>query len=118
MTASPIIAAVRAAGYPKYDKVKHSSVVHSDRTGVTLRPEALEAVARMYPEFASKLPGAPTKRPRKENRQKPNALRCRLDTPQFLMVYRWMTEDGYDTQQAFLEECIRCYGVVNGKDWM
>lgn len=116
----PIVAVVRAAGFTKYDKIKHSNIMHSDETGVCLRPEAFKAVADVYPEFAYGLPGVP-KRKRKrrpEQRKKPHALRCRLDDAMYATVRRWMQEDGCQTAQDFLEKCVYAYGISHGKDFM
>lgn len=119
MNSSQIIPVVRAAGFKKYDKIVHSFVMHSDDRGVTLRPEALAAVAEVFPEFAAEIAGGTPKRKHKEGRRrKPNHFRCRLDDAAFATVKRWMAEDGIQTQQEFLEECIRCYGVVHGKDFL
>ncbi len=117
---TPIVKIVQAAGFSKYDKIKHSSVVNSDDTGVCLRPEAFKAVADVYPDFAYGLAGAPKRKRRKypENRKKQFAIRCRLNDADYARARRWMQEDGYKTAQHFLEECIRCYGIVHGKDWM
>jgi len=118
MNSTPIIAVVRAAGFQSYDKIKHSFVIHSDRTGVSLRPEAWEAVAARYPDFAATLPGAPKPKRKKENRKKNNNLRARLSDTMYKTVMRWMAEDGIKTQQEFIEACISCYGERYGKDWM
>ena len=121
MNSPPIVTAVRDAGFPAYDKIKHSFVVHGDRTGVMLRPEAYDAVEREYPDFAHALPEAKLHRKKRttpENRQKQNRLVCRLDDATFDRVRRWMQEDGFDTNQDFIEECIRCYGITHGKDFL
>lgn len=117
ITSTDIVPVVRAAGYAKYDKVVHSFVTHSDERGVTLRPEAMHAVAEVYPEFAVTLPGyrKPRKKPR---RRKANSLRCRLDDTMFRTVKRWMHEDGWQTQQEFLEAAIRDYGTIHGKNFL
>lgn len=115
----PIVKVVQEAGFAKYDKIKHSYIMHSDETGVCLRPEAFKAVANEYPEFAYGLPGVKRKRKRKpEQRKKPHALRCRLDDAMYATVRRWMQEDGYKTAQDFLEKAILAYGTIHGKDFM
>lgn len=121
LTSTPIVKIVQAAGFSKYDKIKHSNVVHSDETGVCLRPEAFKAVADAYPEYAYSLAGAPKRRSRRkypENRQKQHALRVRLNDTMYATVRRWMREDGHKTAQDFLEKCILAYGTVYGKDFM
>lgn len=117
ITSTDIIPVMHGAGYPKYDKIKHSAVVHSDESGLTLRPEAMHAVAEVFPEFAVTLPGyrKPRKKPR---RRKANSLRCRLDDTMYKTVKRWMQEDGWQTQQEFLEAAIRDYGTIHGKDFL
>lgn len=114
---TPIVEIVRAAGFPRYSKITHCYIMHSDDYGICLRPEAYREVAKQYPEFAANLPGV-KKRRRPERRKKPHAIRCRLDDAMYAIVRRWMQEDGYKTAQDFLEECIKCYGAAHGKDFL
>lgn len=118
LSSSAIVPIVRAAGFPKYDKIKHSAVVNSEETGVTLRPEAFRAVAKAYPGYAQTIAGKKKRRQNDARRSKPHLVRCRLTPADFARFLRWMKEDGFKTQQDFLEECIRCYGTLNGKDFM
>ena len=121
LTSTPIVAIVRAAGFEKYDKIKHTNVMNSNDTGVCLRPEAFRAVADVYPEYAYSMPGVVHPRKRRkypENRKKQHALRVRLGDAMYATVRRWMQEDGHKTAQAFLEKCILAYGTVHGKDMM
>lgn len=116
-SSTPIIKIVHEAGFPKYDRYKHSAVFNGNETGVCLRPEAFRAVAKAYPEYAKEIAGTP-KRHKPENRKKQNALRVRLDDKMYATVQRWMQEDGYKSAQDFLSDCIFAYGISHGKDFL
>lgn len=92
--------------YPKYDRFLQSKCEHSDETGVTLLPDALE---RLHTAFDHKTL-VPFHKPRKvdAHRQKCR-ISARLSNEDYAALQRHIQADGYHTTQAWLAEMVRRY---------
>lgn len=84
--------------YPKYDKYIHSKCENGREYGITLRPDAMDAlVQRFAPEIQAK--------PRKPNRRKPNRIYARLPDALFEKLQQHLQSSG-QTAQDFIEGLI------------
>lgn len=84
--------------YPKYDKYIHSKCENGREYGITLRPDAMDAlVQRFAPDLQNKS--------RKPNRSKPNRIYARLPDALYRQLQQHLERIG-KTMQDFLEELI------------
>ena len=84
--------------YPKYDKYIHSKVENGREYGITLRPDAMDAlVQRFAPDLQA--------RPRKPNRRKPNRIYARLPDALFEKLQQHLQSTD-QTAQDFIEALI------------
>ena len=104
--AKDMVAVVRAI-YPKYDKTMQSKCENGDEYGVSLRPDAMNA---LYEQFA---PEQLAKKPKRDNHRLKGRVSCRLEDADFAALQQRMGEDGYTTAQNLLTELVRQY--LNGE---
>lgn len=84
--------------YPKYDKTIQSKCENGDAYGVTLRPDAMDA---LYEHFAPGLKAAILKR--KRDRHKLTCrVSARLESSLYAQLQQRMEADGYTTAQEWI----------------
>ena len=104
--AKDMVVVVRAI-YPKYDKTMQSKCENGDEYGVSLRPDAMNA---LYEQFA---PEQLAKKPKRDNHRLKGRVSCRLEDADFSALQQRMSKDGYTTAQNLLTELVRQY--LNGE---
>lgn len=91
--------------YPKYDKTVQSKCENSEAYGVSILPDALEA---LYQHFAPERLQAPT--PTKHGKHRlTRQISCRLSDGDFEALQQQIRADGYTTMQDWLSEMVRQY---------
>lgn len=93
--------------YPKYDKTVQSKCENGEAYGVTIRPDALEALyARFAPDHQS------VRRSAKKGRHR---LTCRisgrLESEDYEVLQRNIKADGYSTVQDWLTDAVKQYNA-------
>lgn len=91
--------------YPKYDKTVQSKCENGEAYGVSIRPDALEA---LYSKFAPELSETRNK-PRKERHRLTCRISARLEIEDFEALQQNVQDDGYETMQDWLSEIVREY---------
>lgn len=91
--------------YPKYDKTVQSKCENGEAYGVSIRPDALEA---LYSKFAPELLEARSK-PRKEHHRLTCRISARLENEDFEALQQNIQADGYETMQDWLTDTVRKY---------
>lgn len=90
--------------YPKYDKTVQSKCENGDVYGVSLRPDAMEA---LYTRFAPELLSKPLKRRRADNRRLTCRISARLEKADYEALQQLIRANGYATMQDWLTDTVR-----------
>lgn len=91
--------------YPKYDKTVQSKCENGSTYGVSLRPDALEALYRAFDPDA--LEGR--SKPKKERHRLTCRISARLEDGDYRALQQHLEADGYSTMQELLTDLVRRY---------
>lgn len=109
--AKEMVAVVQAL-YPKYDKTVQSKCENGEVYGVTIRPDALEA---LYARFAPERQLA-----RRATKKERHRLTCRisgrLECKDYEALQRNIKADGYNTVQDWLTDAVKQYNAEKAGD--
>lgn len=108
--AKEMVAVVQAI-YPKYDKTVQSKCENGEAYGVSIRPDALEA---LYSQFAPELLEA-RREPKKERHRLTCRISARLENADFEALQQNIQTDGYETMQDWLTDIVREYNQRKGR---
>ena len=101
--AGDVVRAVRGT-FPGFDKSLLSKVEHSDRYGVQLRNEAVDAVLALAPGAL-----VAHRRAREDRHKLPCRIYCRVPESLHALLQQRMRADGYHTMQDLLADLVQKY---------
>lgn len=89
--------------YPKFDKTVQSKCENGDSYGIMLRPDAMEALYKVFePEALER-----RRRLKKERHKLTCRISARLTDSEYLLLQQHMEADGYATMQELLTDLVR-----------
>lgn len=91
--------------YPKFDKTVQSKCENGSAYGVLLRPDALEALYRVFDPEALES----RKKPKKEKHRLTCRISARLEDDDYKALQQHLEADGYSTMQELLTDLVRRY---------
>ena len=97
--------------YPKYDKTIQSKCENSEIYGVTLTPDAMNALYAAFDPDRKNARNAP----RKDRHRLTCSIRARLETPVFEALQLKIEAEGYDTVQDWLTKQVMKH-LEDGKE--
>lgn len=104
LPAKDVVAVVKQI-YPKYDKTLQSKCERSHEYGITLLPDAMEAVYAICPPDVLEA----CKRPKKERHRLTCRISARLENADYRALQQRLEADGYATMQDLLTDLVRRY---------
>ena len=91
--------------YPKYDKTMQSKCENSELYGVSLTPDAMNALYDAFDQGRETAPSAP----KKDRHRLTCAIRARLEKPVYDRLQQLIEAEGYATTQDWLTDKIIAY---------
>lgn len=91
--------------YPKFDKTMQSKCENGGAYGVSLRPDAMEA---LYKRFAPEILEG-RRMPHKERHRLTCRISARLEDEDYKALQQHLEADGYSTMQELLTDLVRRY---------
>lgn len=91
--------------YPKFDKTVQSKCENGIAYGVSLRPDALEALYRAFDPEALES----RRKPKKEKHRLTCRISARLEDDDYNALQQHLEADGYSTMQELLTDLVRRY---------
>ena len=91
--------------YPKFDKTVQSKCENGRAYGVSLRPDALEALYRAFDPEALES----RRRLKKEKHRLTCRISARLEDDDYKALQQHLEADGYSTMQELLTDLVRRY---------
>lgn len=91
--------------YPKFDKTVQSKCENGSAYGVSLRPDALEALYRAFDPDALES----RSKPKKEKHRLTCRISARLEDDDYKALQQHLEADGYSTMQELLTDLVRRY---------
>ena len=91
--------------YPKFDKTVQSKCENGDAYGVSIRPDALEALYRAFDPATLES----RSKPKKEKHRLTCRISARLEDNDYKALQQHLEADGYSTMQELLTDLVRRY---------